>query len=149
MVKVRGIVSILEDGWSRLTPVPAEDIDAIQQLAQSCPLARRRARLAGQSFCHVCDDVPDSLWTERRVEGRHQISSFDQHTRHEDGVGSRLQGGPPPCPPSPFDPWQAPQTDSNTARPLATLATAFTAADGCGVTTVRAWGVRWSQVSLE
>ena len=33
LLKVRGIVRVLEDGWSRLTPVPSEDIDAIQRLA--------------------------------------------------------------------------------------------------------------------
>jgi transcription antitermination factor NusG len=35
MLKVRGIVRVLEDGWSRLTPVPAEDIDAIQRITAS------------------------------------------------------------------------------------------------------------------
>ena len=45
MLKVRGIVRILEDGWSRLTPVPAEDIDAIQQLAQADVLVSPHAHL--------------------------------------------------------------------------------------------------------
>ena len=45
MLKVRGIVRILEDGWSRLTPVPAGDIDAIQQLAQADVLVSPHAHL--------------------------------------------------------------------------------------------------------
>lgn len=32
MLQVRGIVRILEDGWTRLTPVPESDIDAIQRI---------------------------------------------------------------------------------------------------------------------
>jgi transcriptional antiterminator NusG len=35
MLQVRGIVRVLEDGWSRLTPIPAEEIEAIQQLVQA------------------------------------------------------------------------------------------------------------------
>jgi transcription termination/antitermination protein NusG len=35
MLKVRGVVRVLEDGWSRLTPVPTEEIDAIQQIVQA------------------------------------------------------------------------------------------------------------------
>jgi len=35
LLKVRGIVRVLEAGWSRLTPVPDEDIDAIQQIVQA------------------------------------------------------------------------------------------------------------------
>ena len=35
ILKVRGIVRVLEAGWTRLTPVPDEDIDAIQRLVQA------------------------------------------------------------------------------------------------------------------
>ncbi len=35
MLKVRGIVRILEDGWTRLTPVPDVEIDAIRQIVQA------------------------------------------------------------------------------------------------------------------
>lgn len=35
LLKVRGIVRVLEAGWSRLTPIPDEDIDAIQQIVQA------------------------------------------------------------------------------------------------------------------
>jgi transcriptional antiterminator NusG len=32
ILKARGVVRILEDGWNRLTPVPDPDIEALQQL---------------------------------------------------------------------------------------------------------------------
>jgi transcriptional antiterminator NusG len=32
ILKARGVVRILEDGWSRLTPIPDDEIDAIQQV---------------------------------------------------------------------------------------------------------------------
>jgi transcriptional antiterminator NusG len=32
ILKSRGVVRILEDGWTRLTPVPDEEIEAIQQV---------------------------------------------------------------------------------------------------------------------
>jgi transcription antitermination factor NusG len=35
MLQVRGIVRILESGWSRLTPVPDHEIETIQRVSQS------------------------------------------------------------------------------------------------------------------
>ena len=35
MLRVRGIVRVLEDGWTRLTPVPESDIDAIRHIVES------------------------------------------------------------------------------------------------------------------
>ena len=35
LLKVQGVVRVLEDGWTRLTPVPDAEIDAIQQIAAS------------------------------------------------------------------------------------------------------------------
>jgi transcription antitermination factor NusG len=35
MLGVRGIVRVLEDGWTRLTPVPESDIDAIRHILES------------------------------------------------------------------------------------------------------------------
>ena len=35
LLGARGIVRVLEDGWTRLTPVPDADIDAIQRIVQS------------------------------------------------------------------------------------------------------------------
>jgi transcriptional antiterminator NusG len=33
LLKIQGVVRVLEDGWTRLTPVPDAEIDAIQQIA--------------------------------------------------------------------------------------------------------------------
>lgn len=33
LLKVQGVVRVLEDGWTRLTPVPDAEIDAIHQIA--------------------------------------------------------------------------------------------------------------------
>ena len=35
ILKARGIVRILEDGWTRLTPIPDEEVDAIQRVADA------------------------------------------------------------------------------------------------------------------
>lgn len=35
ILKARGVVRILEDGWTRLTPVPDEEIDAIKQVVNA------------------------------------------------------------------------------------------------------------------
>ena len=35
MLGVRGIVRVLEDGWTRLTPIPESDIDAIRHIVES------------------------------------------------------------------------------------------------------------------
>ena len=35
MLGVRGIVRVLEDGWTRLTPVPESDIEAIRHIVES------------------------------------------------------------------------------------------------------------------
>lgn len=35
ILKVRGIVRVLEAGWTRLTPIPDDEIDAIQRIVQA------------------------------------------------------------------------------------------------------------------
>ena len=35
ILKVRGIVRVLEDGWTRLTPVPDEEIAALQKIVEA------------------------------------------------------------------------------------------------------------------
>jgi len=35
ILKARGVVRILDGGWSRLTPIPADEVDAIQRLVAS------------------------------------------------------------------------------------------------------------------
>jgi len=35
MLKVRGIVRILEDGWKRLTPIPDHEVEAVERVLQA------------------------------------------------------------------------------------------------------------------
>ena len=35
MLKVRGLVRILEDGWSRLTPVPTHEVETVERVVQA------------------------------------------------------------------------------------------------------------------
>jgi transcription antitermination factor NusG len=35
ILKARGVVRILDGGWSRLTPIPADEVDAIHRLVRS------------------------------------------------------------------------------------------------------------------
>ena len=35
LLKVRGIVRVLEDGWTRLTPVPDVEVEAIRRIAEA------------------------------------------------------------------------------------------------------------------
>src|SRR5215468_141128 len=35
ILKARGVVRILDGGWSRLTPIPADEVDAIERLVRS------------------------------------------------------------------------------------------------------------------
>ena len=35
MLKVRGVVRILEDGWNRLTPIPAQEVESVERVLQA------------------------------------------------------------------------------------------------------------------
>jgi transcription antitermination factor NusG len=35
MLKVRGVVRILEDGWSRLTPIPNQEVESVERVMQA------------------------------------------------------------------------------------------------------------------
>ena len=35
MLKVRGLVRILEDGWNRLTPIPDHEVEAVQRVVEA------------------------------------------------------------------------------------------------------------------
>jgi transcription antitermination factor NusG len=35
MLKIRGVVRVLEDGWTRLTPIPETDMTAIQRIVEA------------------------------------------------------------------------------------------------------------------
>jgi transcriptional antiterminator NusG len=35
MLKVRGVVRILEDGWNRLTPIPTQEVESVERVLQA------------------------------------------------------------------------------------------------------------------
>jgi transcription antitermination factor NusG len=47
LLKIQGVVRVLEDGWTRLTPVPDAEIDAIEQIAASGMVVFPCAHLRG------------------------------------------------------------------------------------------------------
>src|SRR5688500_11404433 len=55
LLKVPGVVRVLEDGWSRLTPVNDEEIEAIQQIASADVMAFPHAHLQRGQRVRVLD----------------------------------------------------------------------------------------------
>jgi transcription termination/antitermination protein NusG len=55
LLKVSGVVRVLEDGWSRLTPVPDVEIDAIQQIASADVMVFPYAHLRRGQHVRVLD----------------------------------------------------------------------------------------------
>ena len=55
LLKVQGVVRVLEDGWTRLTPVPDPEIDAIQQIAAAGVTVFPCAHLRGGERVRVLD----------------------------------------------------------------------------------------------
>ena len=55
LLKVQGVVRVLEDGWTRLTPVPDAEIDAIHQIAAAGVTVFPCARLQGGERVRVLD----------------------------------------------------------------------------------------------
>lgn len=55
ILKARGVVRILEDGWTRLTPVPDAEIDAIQQIVAADMPVFAHAHLAHGDRVEVTD----------------------------------------------------------------------------------------------
>ena len=48
MQKVRGLVRILEDGWNRLTPIPDQEVEAVERVQQAgLPMFRHGAMHQG------------------------------------------------------------------------------------------------------
>ena len=48
MQKVRGLVRILEDGWTRLTPIPDQEVEAVERVQQAgVPMFRHGALQEG------------------------------------------------------------------------------------------------------
>ena len=55
LLKVQGVVRVLEDGWTRLTPVPDVEIDAIQQIAAAGVMVFPCAHLRGGERVRVLE----------------------------------------------------------------------------------------------
>jgi transcription termination/antitermination protein NusG len=55
ILKARGVVRILEDGWTRLTPIPDDEIDAIQRVVQADVPVLAHANLAQGDKVEVID----------------------------------------------------------------------------------------------
>jgi transcriptional antiterminator NusG len=55
MLKARGLVRILEDGWNRLTPVPDQEVAAVERLLQAnVPMFRHGAMHEGDHVRVTC-----------------------------------------------------------------------------------------------
>ena len=78
LLKVQGVVRILEDGWTRLTPVPDVEIDAIQQIAASGMVVFPCAHLLGGERVRVLDGpltgVEGQFVFEKASKGRLVVS---------------------------------------------------------------------------
>ena len=78
LLKVQGVVRILEDGWTRLTPVPDVEIDAIQQIAASGMVVFPCAHLLGGERVRVLDGplagVEGQFVYEKPSKGRLVVS---------------------------------------------------------------------------
>ena len=55
LLKVPGVVRVLEDGWSRLTPVPDDEIEAIQQIVSADVMVFPHAHLRRGQHVRVLD----------------------------------------------------------------------------------------------
>jgi transcriptional antiterminator NusG len=55
LLKVSGVVRVLEDGWSRLTPVPDDEIEAIQQIVSADVMVFPHAHLRRGQHVRVLD----------------------------------------------------------------------------------------------
>jgi transcription antitermination factor NusG len=78
LLKVQGVVRVLEDGWTRLTPVPDAEIDAIQQIADSGVVVFPCAHLRGGERVRVLDGpltgVEGMFVQDKRSKGRLVVS---------------------------------------------------------------------------
>jgi len=104
VLKVRGIVRVLEAGWSRLTPVPDEDIDAIQRIVQAAVPVFPHAHLRQGDRVRVCEGPLtglEGIYVEDRPARGRLVVSIDMLGRsvavEVDGADVRA------CPPG--EPW--------------------------------------------
>jgi transcription antitermination factor NusG len=61
MLKVRGLVRVLERGWAKLTPVPDVEIDAVQRVAQSDVPVLPHPHIACGARVRICDGALSGL----------------------------------------------------------------------------------------
>lgn len=78
LLKIHGVVRVLEDGWTRLTPVPDPEIDAIQQIAAAGVTVFPCAQLRGGERVRVLDGpltgVEGLFVQDKRSKGRLVVS---------------------------------------------------------------------------
>ena len=78
LLKVQGVVRVLEDGWTRLTPVPDAEIDAIQQVVESGLTVFPCAHLRGGERVRVLDGplagVEGQFLQDKSAKGRLIVS---------------------------------------------------------------------------
>ena len=78
LLKVQGVVRVLEDGWTRLTPVPDVEVDAIQRIAAAGVTVFPCAHLRGGERVRVLDGplagVEGAFEHDRPSRGRLVVS---------------------------------------------------------------------------
>ena len=78
LLKIQGVVRVLEEGWTRLTPVPDAEIDAIQQITAAGVTVFACAHLRGGERVRVLDGplagVEGLFVDDKRSKGRLVVS---------------------------------------------------------------------------
>jgi transcriptional antiterminator NusG len=78
LLKVHGVVRVLEDGWTRLTPVPDDEIEAIRQIAAAdvlvCPCAHLRQGASVRVLGGPLAGVEGMFVQDRSSKGRLVVS---------------------------------------------------------------------------
>ena len=101
MLKVRGLVRILEDGWNRLTPVPDHEVAAIERVhaVRTCrcsgtALARRRSRPRHRGTAHGRSKASSSRTSRARAawSSRSGFSAAASRSKSTAPASRRAQG---------------------------------------------------------
>ena len=80
MLKTRGIVRILEDGWTRLTPVPDADMTAIQRIVDADVPAFAHPHLSEGARVSIVDGPLagiEGVFMRGRADQRYLVISID------------------------------------------------------------------------
>lgn len=101
LLKVHGVVRVLEDGWTRLTPVPDTEIDAIQQIAAAGVTVFPCAHLRGGERVRVLDGPlagVEGLFVHDKPSAGRLVVSVDMLGR---SIAVEMDAaGVEPCPPA-------------------------------------------------